>query len=175
MIREEDLVVIGRFAGPHGVKGEITLVTSYDGLFEEADDPYIVCDMDGIFVPFYIESFRPKGSSALLVKLDDVDDEVSAKRFTNKAVYYPSGILSEWEHDDRSWNRFIGYTIVDKVSGREIGTVTAVDESTANVLLRVDDNGRERLIPIVLGMIDSVDEQRRRMELSLPEGILDLN
>lgn len=53
MIKKEDVFKIGQFAKPHGVKGEISLVTDYD-LFDDSEDDYIVCDMDGILVPFLL-------------------------------------------------------------------------------------------------------------------------
>ena len=54
MIKKEDVFKIGQFAKPHGIKGEIALVTNSD-VFDDSDDPYIVCEMDGILVPFFIE------------------------------------------------------------------------------------------------------------------------
>lgn len=51
MIKKEDVFKIGQFAKPHGIKGEIALVTNSD-VFDDSDDPYIICEMDGILVPF---------------------------------------------------------------------------------------------------------------------------
>ena len=48
MIRQEEVFKIGQFAKPHGIKGELSLLTQCD-LFEETDEPYIVCEMDGIY------------------------------------------------------------------------------------------------------------------------------
>ncbi|RRD62061.1 ribosome maturation factor RimM [Tannerella forsythia] len=173
MIRKEDIATIGQFAKPHGIKGELTLVTNYNRLFEDTDNPYVVCEMDGIWVPFFVESFRSKSTSSLLVKLEGVNDETTAKKFTNRTVYYPADALPE-DDDNESWTRFIGYMLTDEVLG-EIGTVADVDESTANIVFRVDDQGKERLIPMAEEMICSIDEQGKRMIVSLPEGILDLN
>ena len=44
MIREEEVFKIGQFAKPHGIKGELSLVTNSDVL-EDAEDPYIVCGL----------------------------------------------------------------------------------------------------------------------------------
>ena len=173
MIRKEDIAIIGQFAKPHGIKGELTLVTNYNGLFEDADEPYVVCEMDGIWVPFFVESFRSRSTSSLLVKLEGVNDETAAKKFTNRTVYYPADALPE-DDDNESWTRFIGYMLTDEVLG-EIGTVADVDESTVNIVFRIDDRGKERLIPMVAEMIRSIDERKRHMTVSLPEGILDLN
>lgn len=173
MIRKEDIATIGQFVKPHGIKGELTLVTNYNRLFEDTDDPYVVCEMDGIWVPFFVESFRSRSTSSLLVKLEGVNDETAAKKFTNRTVYYPADALPE-DDDNESWTRFIGYMLTDEVLG-EIGTVADVDESTVNIVFRIDDRGKERLIPMVAEMIRSIDERKRHMTVSLPEGILDLN
>ena len=54
MIREEEVFKIGQFAKPHGIKGELSLVTNSDVL-EDAEDPYIVCEM---MVSWYRSSWR---------------------------------------------------------------------------------------------------------------------
>ena len=51
MIKKEDVFKIGQFAKPHGIKGEIALVTNSD-VFDDSDDPYIICEMDGILALF---------------------------------------------------------------------------------------------------------------------------
>ena len=63
MINPEDVFKIGQFAKPHGIKGEITLLIDYDvsDMWDEPEEePFIICDMDGILVPFFIEDYRYK-------------------------------------------------------------------------------------------------------------------
>lgn len=83
MIREEEVFKIGQFAKPHGIKGELSLVTNSDVL-EDAEDPYIVCEMDGILVPFFVADFRYKTDTVVLVKLEDVNSEEDARMFVGK-------------------------------------------------------------------------------------------
>ncbi|MDR3268131.1 MAG: ribosome maturation factor RimM [Tannerella sp.] len=172
MIRAEDLFQIGQFARPHGIKGELSLVTDYD-VFDDTEDPYIVCEMEGILVPFYIESYRPKGRSTILVKLEQVDDDRAAKQFTNRAVYYPLTAWKQPPEETMTWNHFAGYMLEDEKQG-EIGRVKDVDTTTINVLFRVDYRGKERLLPVAEALIRSVDRAEKRIVLSLPEGILDI-
>lgn len=80
MIKKEDVFKIGQFAKPHGIKGEIALVTNSD-VFDDSDDPYIICEMDGILVPFFIEEYRYKTDTVILLKLKNVDDEKAAVNF----------------------------------------------------------------------------------------------
>lgn len=175
MIKTEEVFKIGRFAKTHGVKGELALLASSD-LFEKSDeDLYIVCDIDGILVPFYVESYRYKSDSVVLVKLDYVNNEESAREFINKEVYFPSAFIPQ-EDDligDITWDNFIGYTVSDKKHGL-LGKVVDVDESTINILLHIDYNGNTLMFPAAEELINEVDHSAKQLVVFVPEGLLDL-
>lgn len=172
-INREDLCKVGKFGKPHGTKGEIGIVTTCD-LFEDADDPYLVCEIDGIFVPFFIEDFRYKSGNVLLVKMENIDSEEAVKSFINREVYYPAAALDEAAGEpDYTWGDFIGYAVTDHAHG-PLGQITDTDESTINVLLQIDHNGKELLIPAAEEFILSVDHDKKEMEVSIPEGLLHL-
>ena len=173
MIQQEEIISIGYFAKPHGIKGELSLVTEYD-LFEDMDDPYVICEMDGIFVPFFIESYRYKSNSIILVKMEGTDNEQSAKLFINKEVFYPADRLKTPSIDDIGRQHLIGYMLEDKVQG-ELGIITYVDETTINTLFNVDYQGKKLLVPFADELVDSIDHERRRIVLILPDGLLELS
>jgi len=172
MIHKEDVNRIGFFTKPHGIKGELSLVTDYD-LFEDEADPFLFCEIDGILVPFFVESFRYKSNSVILVKLEHINNEMAAKRFINMDVFYPTNRVKTPLYDEHSWEQFVGYILVGKTQG-ELGIITNVDETTINTLLRVDFRGKELLVPIADELIHAIDETQQRIIVSLPEGILDL-
>ena len=174
MIHEEDIFKIGQFGKPHGIKGEITLITQSDVL-EEVEDPYLICEMNGIYVPFFLESFRYKTASTLLVKLEQIDDEASARQFANKEVYFSLDEVEEGDDlvGDMTWDNFIGYQVIDKKLGL-LGPVTAVDESTINVLLHIDHQGEELLFPAAEELIQTANHETKELVVMLPDGLLDL-
>jgi 16S rRNA processing protein RimM len=172
MLKKDDLIQIGHFAKPHGIKGEISLVTDYEiAGIAAVDDPYLVCDMDGIPVPFFIESCRPKNNTAVLVGLADIDSEDKAKLFTGKPAYVPSDMLPSDDEAVPEWKYLTGYRVTDDRTG-EIGTVSYVDDHTTNILLIVDRDDTEILIPAAL--IIALDRERKRIEVSLPEGFWEI-
>lgn len=173
MIKKEEVFKIGQFAKPHGIKGEISLVTNCD-LFDDVEDPCVICEMDGILVPFFIEEYRYKTDTVMLVKLENVDDERAAREFANREVFY---LLDAVDGDDlvgdMSWDSFIGYTVADEKYG-ELGKITDVDETTINVLLQIDHNGEEILLPAAEELILLADHDNKTLQVSIPEGLLDL-
>ncbi len=173
MIKKEDLVKIGYFSKPHGIKGEINLVTT-SNLLDGLDEPYIICEMEGIPVPFFIEEYRYKSDTIILVKLENVDSEEAAREFINHDVYYPLSAIPDNDLiGDVTWDSFIGYTVSDEKHGN-LGEITNVDESTINVLLEINYKGNELLLPAADELITSVDHTKKHMTVSIPDGLLDI-
>ena len=173
MIKEEEIIKIGHFTKPHGIKGELSLVTDLD-VFDRVDDPCVICDMDGIYVPFFVDSYRYKTDTVVLVKLEDVDSEDEARTFMGKEVYFPKDAVSDEDLEgDASWDAVIGFSVKDVHKGF-IGDIVDVDDSTINVLLRVDHDGKEVLIPAVDELIVNIDQDAENITVDLPEGLLEL-
>ena len=64
MIRRDNVYKIGKLGKPHGVKGEITFAIT-DDVFDRVDADYLILDIDGILVPFYIEEYRFKNEDVI--------------------------------------------------------------------------------------------------------------
>lgn len=169
MIRKEEVYKIGRLGKVHGIKGEISFLLD-DDVFDRVDADYLVLDVDGILVPFFIEEYRFKTDSNVLMKFDGIDTQERARELTGCDVYFPRA-LAESDEDSISWAEMIGYSLMDAQSGQKIGTIAAVDDSTINILFELEDG---RLIPASEELITNVDTKKHQIEIELPEGILEL-
>ncbi|EGJ70267.1 Ribosome maturation factor rimM [Bacteroides coprosuis DSM 18011] len=173
MIREEEVIQVGFFTKTHGISGELS-VEFINDIFDLADPDFIICKLDGILVPFFIEEYRFKTDTTALIKLQDVDSENKAKRFTKVEIYLPNTLVeSSEEVDHYSWLSFKNFLITDTTIG-EIGEIIDVDESTLNVLFKVNYSGEEILIPADESLIVGVDDDKRIIQMNLPEGLLSL-
>lgn len=181
MIRESDITIAGVFTKTHGVKGELNAILDIDLEYFESHD-CILCLEDGIPTPFFIESFRPKGSSASLIKIEDIDSEQEAKRFIGNKIYVDKKayrqFLDENEDDEGEYaSDMIGWSIKDAESGDLIGEISDINLDTANPLFIVTppDNDNVFMIPIADEFICDIDEGNRVLTMSLPDGLLNLN
>lgn len=173
MIRNDEVIRIGQFAKPHGIKGEISLYFTND-IFDRGQSDYLVCDVDGILVPFFIEEYRFKNDSTALIKLEGVDTDADAREFTGRDVFYPARFAAgESGEDAYTWSYFIGFRVEDAAYGY-LGVVADVDESTLNVLLQVERDGGELLVPAAEELIADIDHEARVIYMQLPDGFLDL-
>ena len=173
MIRSEDVRKIGSIGKPHGVKGEFVFMLTDEDFLQDGEDCLIIA-IDGLLVPFFIEEWRIRSSSTALVKLCGIDDVERARRFTGCEVY-----RMRRDDDDDEVALCIedcGFTIIESGSGTVIGTVTAIDDTTANVLFEVTTpQGGTILIPASDDLIESVDNENKTITMLLPHGLLDIN
>ena len=173
MIRRDEVYKIGKLGKPHGVKGEITFAIT-DDVFDRVDAEYLVLDIDGILVPFYLEEYRFKNDENVLVKFEDIDTQEQARNYTGCEVFFPRH-LSDSDEENMSWAEIIGFHLVDAVSGKVVGTIEHVDDSTLNLLFEVTtDAGDEILIPASNDLIEEVSAEKKEIRMAIPEGLLEL-
>lgn len=174
MIKKEEVYKIGLFNKPHGIHGELQF-TFTDDIFDRVDDcDYLVCLLDGIYVPFFIEEYRFRSDSTALVKLEGVDTAERARMFTNVEVYFPVKHAEEAEEGELTWNFFVGFQM-NEVNHGNLGEVVDVDTATINTLFVVErQDGEELLVPAQEEFIVEINQQQRVITVELPDGLLHL-
>lgn len=166
MIQQKEVLHIGTLRRPHGKNGELQCVTENDYWYD-ADADFAVLMLDGILVPFRVTDWREKGDDTLVLRLQGVDTEEHAARLVNAKVYMLRRDLAEETEQMLTWQDLAGYEVLN-AEGETQGRVLAVNESTINTLLEMEDG---RLLPIHEDLIVRIDETERRMVLDLPEGL----
>lgn len=168
MIRLEEISPIGVFGKTHGIKGEINLELNVD--FDLENTPYIIVDIDGIFVPFFINDYRYKSDTVALVQFEDIDTEERVRPFFGKKAYVKKEVLDDGEEDELSINYYVGFTMLTP-QRTVIGQIVEIDDSTANVLFVLDN---DTLVPVGAVEVLDLDPDRHTMIVEVPEGLLDI-
>lgn len=177
MITRDELIVIGHYNKPHGVAGEIsaTLDVEWDLLRELS---CLVSDIDGIYVPFFVNAIRPKSGDTVLLTIDGVGNEKDVARLVNRDIY---ALKREYRQesidadaDGYPLDFFIGFELRDS-DGSRVGNITDVDEQTENAIFIIDRDGTDLMVPATDDLIVEFDVDNKVMVMDLPEGLLDLN
>lgn len=178
MIKRNEITEAGVFNKPHGIKGEISATLDIDIDLNEVK--CIVLDVEGIFVPFFITSVRPKTSETCLIMIDGIDSEEKARALTGRSFWVLDSDLPDEEEDDEDEDGFyaadlIGYRVVDSTRG-DLGEITDINDLTANILFIVRrDDGSEFFIPVAQEFIDGVDPDGPSLLVTLPSELIELN
>lgn len=181
MIRGDELIEVGKVMKTHGINGEMSVSFDIDG-FDTAvvQGACLVFDIDGIYVPFFVDSSRPRGNGSLLLTLEGEDTQQKAAAFVGMPVYMDTADVGCEEPDPDNEDGvyaadLVGYRAV--TSGpEEIGEIAGIDDNTENVLFVVDRGpGRQQaLIPVADEMIEDIDHDNKVVTFDLPTGLLEI-
>ena len=169
MIKREDVYKIGRLGKAHGVKGEVSFRFD-DDIFDTTDADYLILEIDGILVPFFMEEYRFRNDSLALVKFCDVDTQQRASELTGCDVYFPRTLAEESE-GQLSLSSLVGFDIVEASNSKVVGKIAAIDDTTQNILFELEDG---RLIPASDELITNIDTNRQQIIMQIPTGLLEI-
>ncbi|MBQ9192147.1 MAG: hypothetical protein IJ156_00300 [Bacteroidales bacterium] len=151
----------------NGRDGE--LLVSFSGIEPEEidlEEPVFI-EFDGLPVPFYFESFTPRGTRRALVRLTGVHSLKDADELAGAILYAEDDLYEDEETD------LTGWTVLD-ADGTEAGTVTAHEDIPGNPCIWVETGHGEVLIPLHEELVLDVDEERQTLRMEIPEGLLSL-
>ena len=169
MIKREEVYKIGRLGKSHGVKGEVSFQFD-DDIFDRVDADYLVLDIDGILVPFFLEEYRFRNDSVCIVKFCDIDTQHRAQELTGCDVFFPRALAEEAD-EQPSLASLVGFTIVKASDGKNIGNIAAIDDSTINILFELEDG---TLIPASDELIEDIDTEQKQIRMNIPKGLLEI-
>jgi 16S rRNA processing protein RimM len=168
----EDCYKIGYILKPHGLKGGVTISI-------DADIPNDFSKLQTVFVqesnglvPYFIESISLKGRKAF-VKFEEIDTPESAGKISKRPIFLPKTERPKSGRGEFYDDEVTGFTIEDETLGI-LGVVEDVMTAGANKLLVMNHQEREVLIPINSPFIKSVNKSKKRIQVILPDGFLDI-
>ena len=151
----------------NGREGE--LLVGFVGIAPEdidLEEPVFI-EFDGLPVPFYFESFTPRGNTRALVRLTGVRNLTDAEELVGRDVCAEDDLYEDEEDD------LTGWTVLD-ADGTEVGTVSAHEDIPGNPCIWVETGHGEVLVPLREELVLEVDEKKQTLRMIIPEGLLDL-
>ena len=153
------MLQIAKILKSNGTDGAVLIgMRDIDARDIDLSEPVFI-EFDGLPVPFFIESVQPKGVSKAVVRLTDVLTLEDAEEIVGRAVF----VEGEWEEEED--DDFVGWTLLDK--GTVVGEITGTEPIPGNFCLYVG----EKMIPLHEDFVIGVDEERRELNLDLPQGL----
>ena len=167
----EDIVVLGKVAGAHGLQGAVRV-------YPFADDPLAWSRLPQWWLGREGEApelWRPTRlikcdlrNEMLLAQLECVADRSAAEAAAGLLVGVPHQALPPTAADEYYWADLIGLEVVN-THGQSLGRILGLIETPANAVLRVGD-GRgtepERLLPFVAAVVLEVELAQARVRVA---------
>jgi 16S rRNA processing protein RimM len=172
MINKDNCILLGTLTKPHGTRG--SLIVRFSGL--KAEDikkrGLVFVEIDGLPVPFFIESFQEKTEDTVILKIEGIDTENKAREFLGYPVYVMKDQI-RIKQASKKIQDIRGYQVIDRNLGF-IGFAEEVVEMTKNPLMSVINGDKEFLVPVHEDIILEVNDKERIIRIDAPEGLFDL-
>lgn len=178
MLDKADFEPIGRLGRTHGIAGELSAKLSVDlsVLWEEDERLFLFLEEQELLIPYRVRSLRAKTDELDLIAFVDVMTKEAAEALVGRELWLERAYL---DHDEAEavlgLEHYVGFELYEADSGQYLGRITDVDDSTLNVLMRVETPlGDELVLPIAEELISEVKLAEHQLYLQVPQGLLDL-
>ncbi len=170
----DDMVVVGRIARPHGLRGHVIVNPETDFIgerFREGADVWVrLADGER---RLRIAAARMQGASPVvdfdgLSRIEDVEGMGGLELRIPEAALQPLEPGRYYEH------QLVGCTVETR-DGAGLGPVVRVEGGAGGSRLVVDGPRGEVLVPLSVDICVEIDVAARRIRIDPPEGLLELN
>lgn len=162
---------IGYISKVHGYKGDVllNLIEGYELDVEEGDFLFLIHHDKP--VPYLIERIA-QHRLGLILHFEDVSNEDLAKRIVGTTVHAETDQVF-LEEDFIDYSVLEGFEIEDQNKGR-IGKIVNVIDNGPNIILELDFNGKEIMLPYTEELIVKMDEENKVIHYNAPAGLIDM-
>lgn len=172
-------VVVGRALRAHGIRGEVVVEVASDNpeRFAAGAELLLMASGEAGEAPpeaarrrLVVETVRPH-RGGLLVAFAGVEDRDEADALRGDLAV-PGGAVRE--PPEGTWYHFqlLGCRVIDAAAG-DLGEVVDLVEDGGGLMLLVAGGGRRVPVPFVERFLVRVDVAARRIEVKLPEGLVE--
>lgn len=162
---------VGRVVKTHGLHGEVSVAPATETSLDSLVGLAVWMVPPGAVRTSRILGIR-RGPKGPLFKLESVDSiEVSATLVGATLLANPAELPVEWGDVEEEETDLLDYTVFDTSHGK-IGTITETIVTGANDVWVVEGRFGEVLIPVIDSVVNRIDDDTRRVDVTLLEGLL---
>ncbi|NLM10034.1 MAG: 16S rRNA processing protein RimM [Clostridiaceae bacterium] len=167
-----EYLTVGKITNTHGVRGEMKVIPATSDISRFDYLKIVWVEKDDKLTEYFVEKVRYH-KNFVLVKLHGIDTMDKAAEFKNcylKVDRRNARPLDEYEY-------FIADLIGCEVYEQDVllGKITNVLQTGSNDVYVVNgDKYRELLIPALKHVVLNIDIENRKIQVILPEGLIDL-
>jgi len=164
-----ELIKIGKVAKTHGFKGHLKV---YIDEFYMADFE----DIKAIFInnlPYFIINKDINSDSQAILLLEDINTKEKAQRLQGTPIFAKDDDLTEIL-DGEVYDYLVGFEMYDIAAGK-IGIIEEIMEMPFQFLAKIKKDDKDLLIPLNDDFIILIHEDQKRIEMQLPEGLLNIS
>ena len=165
-----DFLEIGKIINTHGLKGEVKVSAWTDFPEDFASLSYALTKHGGEEKRLEISGVKYQKNN-IIVKFREINSIEEAQSYKNAVLYVPKEELPELPENVYYIAELIDCDVFSEEGGK-IGVLCDVFSTGSNDVYDIKrENAKNLLVPIIDGVVKSVDTQNKRIVIKIPEGL----
>ena len=165
-----DFLEIGKIINTHGLRGEVKILawTDFPEDFERFS--YALIKTSGGERKFNIDGVKYQKNN-IIVKFREINSIEEAQKYKNAVLYLPKDELGELPENVYYVADLLECTVFSE-NGEKIGILYDIFSTGSNDVYDIKrDNAKNLLVPIIEGVVKSVDTEKKEIVIKIPEGL----
>jgi len=169
---EENYIKVGSIVATHGTEGELIIRHNLGrkSVFPGVETFFIEMIRDS-FLPYFPQQIRARNEDEIIVRLESVSTREMALGLLKKNVWLPEKLVAKIAAKNAPVS-MLGYMVQN--DGADLGVVLEVIEQPQQILLRLEIETKEVLVPLNESTLKKIDHKTRMILVSLPDGLIDI-
>jgi len=169
----DEMVLVGRVARPHGLRGDLVIHPETDFVEERFRVGATVWRRTGAGVtPLVLATARVQGGRPV-VRFEGIGRIEEAEPLVGAELRVPETALQPLGPGEYYHHQLVGCA-VETLEGASVGSVARVERAAGGSCLVVAQGEQEVMIPLADAICVEVNVVARRIRVNPPEGLLDL-
>lgn len=170
----DDMVLVGRIARPHGIRGHVFVNPETDFIEDRFRAGAVLwtrgaADPEALTISAArVQGGRPVVAFEGFARIEDVE------RLAGQELRVPETSLQPLEPGTFYHHALVGCR-VETLGGEPVGEVARVEGGAGNSRLAIAGERGEILVPLATEICVEIDVAAKRIRIDPPEGLLDLN
>jgi 16S rRNA processing protein RimM len=172
-LTSRELVFVGKITRTHGVRGELKVLEGLgcSGAWKNVKEVFLGNEAEK--ASSYQVSQVRGGGKFVILGLEGVTSVEQAQQLKGQSLFVSLDQLPELNDDEFYAGDLIGMKIED-ASGRQLGVLKEIFDNGAHDVYVAKKGSTEVLIPVVDGVVVSVDRDAGSLVVDLPDGLLEV-
>jgi len=172
-LKESNFIEIGSVIKPHGYLGQ--LVAELFSLNDLEKRKFIFLKIEGYFVPFSVEFINKIGRpDSFIIKLKEINSDVEVTKIVKSQIFLEENQAEEIILNYNEIEEVINFTVVDKKHNK-LGVISEFVDIKRNPVLSITTtDDKELLLPINGINILEINELKKEILISTPEGLIEM-
>lgn len=167
-----DFLEVGKIINTHGLRGEVKIVTwtDYPEVFEEIGSVFVKTKAEEKKMTIKNVKYQKNNIIVKFAELDSIED---AEKYKNAVLFADRDSLGELPEGVYYIADLVDCAVFEE-NGDKIGVLVDVFSTGSNDVYDIKrEDKKNLLVPIIDGVLKSVDIENKKITIKIPEGLED--